>query len=79
MPVGSLVVGAGAGEPDGGGGGAADNEVLVGLVHSELEAGAEVPPVDQDAEVGAVHNWGGGGVHQEHRARSHHNLTMGNT
>ena len=79
MTVGSLVVGAGAGEPDGGGGGAAYHEVLVGLVHPELEAGAEVPPVDQDAEVGAVHHGGGGGGHKEHGARSHHNLTMGNT
>ena len=59
MPVGSLVVGAGAGEPDGRGGGAADHEVLVGLVHPELEAVSEVPPVDQDAEVGAGHTGAG--------------------
>ena len=68
--VGSLIVGAGAGEPDVGGGGAGHHQVLVGPVHPELEGGAEVPPVDQDAQVGVVHH--GGGAHEQAAGRHHH-------
>ena len=34
------------------------------------EGGAEVPPVDQDAQVGVVHH--GGGAHEQAAGRHHH-------